>query len=70
MKQKEMKQQIREMSVEALTEEKFALLKEQLGLSMQRATGQLKKNHRMKQIRRNIARIKTLLSEKDRGAGE
>jgi large subunit ribosomal protein L29 len=69
MKRNELKQQVKEMSVEALQEEQMALLKEQMSFKIQRATGQLKKNHRMKEIRRSIARIKTLLTERTK-AGE
>ncbi len=69
MKKNELKQQVKEMSVNALQEEKMALLKEQMSFKIQRATGQLKKNHRMKEIRRSIARINTILTEKTK-AGE
>ena len=64
MKKNELKQQVKEMTIDALKEEHMALLKEQMSFKIQRATGQLKKNHRMKEIRRSIARIKTLLTEK------
>lgn len=67
MKKKELKQQVREMTVEALKEEQLALLKEEFTYKLQRSTGQLKKNHRMKEIRRSIARIKTILAEKKTG---
>jgi large subunit ribosomal protein L29 len=62
MKTKELKQNIAEMTVSALKEEQIALLKEQFSYKIQRATGQLKKSHRMKEIRRTIARIKTKLT--------
>lgn len=45
------------------------LLKEQFNLRMQRGTGQMARPHLMKDVRRNIARVKTLISEK-RQAGE
>lgn len=70
MNKNELKQQVKEMSVEALNEEQLALLKEQFNLRIQRATGQLKKSHRMKEIRRNIARIKTILTENSAKAGD
>jgi large subunit ribosomal protein L16 len=41
---------------------------EQFNLRMQQATGQLAKPHLVKQVRRNIARIKTVLNEKDGSA--
>lgn len=70
MKRNELKQQMKEMTTEALKEEQLALMKEQMSFKIQRATGQLKKNHRMKEVRRSIARIKTLLAEKELVIGE
>lgn len=70
MKKKELKQQVKEMTVAALNEEQLMLLKEQFSYKVQRATGQLKKSHRMKEIRQSIARIKTLLGQKEREASE
>ena len=55
---------LREKSVAELNEEKLALLREQFNLRMQRATGQLSKPHLFRQVRRDIARINTVLSEK------
>ena len=66
MKKNDLKQQLKEMSVEELQNENIALLKEQMSFRIQRAIGQLKKNHRMKEIRRSIARIKTILTEKSK----
>ena len=45
------------------------LLKEQFNLRMQRGTGQFSRPHLMKDVRRNIARVKTVMNEK-RQAGE
>ena len=45
------------------------LLKEQFNLRMQRGTGQFSRPHLMKDARRNIARVKTVLNEM-RQAGE
>lgn len=70
MKKKELKQQIREMTSDALREEMLALLKEQFGLKVQRAVGQLKRHHRMREIRRSIARIKTSLAASANKTGE
>lgn len=70
MKKKALKQQTKEMSLEALEQEQLALLKEQFNFKIQRATGQLKKSHRMKEVRRSIARIKTILTEKSCKASE
>jgi large subunit ribosomal protein L29 len=41
-----------------------ALLKEQFGLRMQRATQQLTNTEKLKQVRRNIARARTLIHQK------
>jgi large subunit ribosomal protein L29 len=45
------------------------LFKEQFNLRMQRGTGQFSRPHLMKDVRRNIARVKTIMTEK-RQAGE
>ena len=44
------------------------LKKEQFNLRFQRASGQLENTARVRQVRRDIARIKTLLSERARTA--
>ncbi|GMQ96486.1 MAG: 50S ribosomal protein L29 [Gammaproteobacteria bacterium] len=45
-----------------LNSELKELLREQFNLRMQRSTGQLGKPHRFKEVRRDIARIKTVLA--------
>ena len=57
-------QELREKSVEELNEELLNLLREQFNLRMQAATGQLEQTHNLKAVRRNIARVKTVLTEK------
>ncbi|QJQ94340.1 MULTISPECIES: 50S ribosomal protein L29 [Halomonadaceae] len=57
-------QEIREKTVEDLREQLFELLREQFNLRMQKATGQLSQTHLLKQVRRDIARVKTVLNEK------
>ena len=57
-------QEIREKSVGELQEQLLELLREQFNLRMQKATGQLGQTHRLKQVRRDIARVKTVLNEK------
>jgi large subunit ribosomal protein L29 len=47
-----------------LTEQIANLKKEQFNLRFQKATGQLEKTARVKQVRRDIARIKTIAAEK------
>lgn len=51
-------------SVEELNAELLGLLREQFNLRMQAATGQLAQTHSLKVVRRNIARVKTILTEK------
>ena len=57
--------ELKDKSVEQLNEELVGLLKAQFGLRMQHATGQLGKNSELKKVRRNIARVKTILNQKD-----
>ena len=56
--------ELRNKSVEQLNSDLLELLKVQFGLRMQNATGQLGKSSELRKVRRNIARIKTLLTEK------
>ncbi|EKE83636.1 50S ribosomal protein L29 [Idiomarina xiamenensis] len=56
--------ELKEKSVEQLQEELLGLRREQFNLRMQAATGQLNQTHMMKQVRRDIARVKTILNQK------
>ncbi|MAC47881.1 50S ribosomal protein L29 [Oceanospirillum beijerinckii] len=56
--------ELREKSVEELKEQLTDLLREQFNLRMQKGTGQLTQTHLLKQVRRDIARVNTLLNEK------
>jgi len=47
-----------------LQQELVALLKAQFGLRMQLATQQLANNSQLSKVRRDIARVKTILSQK------
>ena len=47
-----------------LNDDLAALKKEQFNLRFQKATGQLEKTARVRQVRRDIARIKTIAAEK------
>ncbi len=51
-----------------LREELSSLLREQFNLRMQRGIGQLATPHEIRRVRRDIARIKTVLSEKNKGS--
>jgi len=57
-------QELREKSVDELNAELLNLLREQFNLRMQAATGQLQQTHTLKTVRRDIARVKTVLTEK------
>jgi large subunit ribosomal protein L29 len=56
--------ELREKSVEELSKELLSLREEQFKLRMQRATGQLGQTHLLQQGQRDIARVKTVLTEK------
>lgn len=53
-----------EKSVDELNEELNGLFREQFNLRMQRGSGQDVKPHNFKRVRREIARIKTIISQK------
>lgn len=55
---------LRGKSETELRETLHELLKEQFNLRMQRGTGQFSRPHLMKDVRRNIARVKTVMNEK------
>ncbi len=55
-------------SVDELKTELTGLLREQFNLRMQKGTGQLSKPDQVKKVRRNIARVKTVLNAKAGGA--
>ena len=50
-----------------LNKELSEKLREQFNLRMQRGSGQLTRSHQLKEVRRTIARIKTILNEKKTG---
>jgi large subunit ribosomal protein L29 len=51
---------LKALSAEALQDELLKLKKEQFNLRFQRATGQLENTSRVREVRRDIARVKTL----------
>ena len=51
---------LRSQTVDQLSEELLKLKKEQFNLRFQAATGQAEKTHRVDEVRKTIARIKTL----------
>ena len=59
---------LRSRTVDELTEEVDTLGREIFNLRFQRASGQLENTARVRQVRRDIARIKTILGERRRAA--
>ena len=55
---------VRTMSEDQLKDELVKLKKEQLNLRFQQATGQLEKTARFNEVRKDIARIKTIARQK------
>ena len=55
---------IRTMTLDQLDDELLKLKKEQFNLRFQRATGQLENSSRVRVVRRDIARIKTIAHQK------
>jgi large subunit ribosomal protein L29 len=60
MKQTQRSSDLKQMSKDQLQDELLKLKKEQFNLRFQRATGQLENTNRVREVRRDIARIKTL----------
>lgn len=56
--------ELREKTVEQLKEQLLELLRDQFNLRMQKATGQLSQSHLLTHVRRDIARVKTVLNQK------
>lgn len=56
---------LREKSLSELHEELISLMREQFNLRMQRGTGQMTRTHQFKMVKRNIARVKTIMREKE-----
>ena len=61
---------LRSKSEEELVDELVALRREQFNLRMQQATGELAQVHQHGRVRKDIARVKTVLTELSRAAGE
>ena len=55
---------VRAMTVDQIDDEVLKLKKEQFNLRFQRATGQLENTSRVRQVRRDIARLKTIARQK------
>jgi large subunit ribosomal protein L29 len=55
---------VRGMTPDQLAEQLLSLKKEQFNLRFQKATGQVEKTHRVGEVRKDIARIQTVLKAK------
>ena len=64
MKTKEFKDELKAKSVDELSMDLVAAKKELFNLKFQNATNQLENTSRIKEVRRNIARIQTVMAEK------
>ncbi len=58
--------EVRDMTTDELKDKLLQLKKEQFNLRFQKASGQLEKTTRIGEVRRDIARIKTVLGENSR----
>jgi len=61
-------EEFRHMTVDQLDDQLVKLKKEQFNLRFQRASGQLENTSRVREVRRDIVRIKTVQVEKKTGA--
>jgi large subunit ribosomal protein L29 len=64
MKSKQRASDLNAMSKDQLSDELLNLKKEQFNLRFQRATGQLENTGRVREVRKDIARVKTLQRQK------
>ena len=63
-------QDLRDKTPDQLREELASLKKEAFNLRFQQATGQLESTARMRTVKRDVARVNTILNEKDAAAAE
>lgn len=62
--------EIRDMTLDQLDDQLAGLKKEQFNLRFQAASGQLENTARVRQVRRNIARIRTIARQKQAGQAQ
>ena len=55
--------ELREKDAPQLNEQLLGLLRDQFNLRMQKATGQLGQSHLLRQVKRDIARVKTVIKQ-------
>ena len=60
--------ELRDKTIEELQLQVDSLTKDQFGYRMQKSTGQLGQSHLLKQVAKDIARVKTVLNEKKQSA--
>ncbi|HEY5826854.1 MAG: 50S ribosomal protein L29 [Hyphomicrobiaceae bacterium] len=60
-------EEIRQLTADQLDDQLVKLKKEQFNLRFQRASGQLENTSRVREVRRDIARIKTVQTQKRNG---
>jgi large subunit ribosomal protein L29 len=58
--------ELRQKSSAELAEELLQLRREQFNLRMQQATGQLARSDQYRRVRKNIARVKTVMNEQEK----
>lgn len=63
-------QELRDKTLDQLRDELVQLKKEAFNLRFQQATGQLENTARIREVRRNVARVKTILNEKAAAAAQ
>jgi large subunit ribosomal protein L29 len=59
---------IKAMTIDQIDDEVLKLKKEQFNLRFQRATGQLENTARVREVRRDVARLKTFAQQKRQGS--
>jgi len=57
--------ELRQKQIPEIKQELATLLRKQFKLRLLQSTGELKQNHQIKQLRRDVARVMTLLTEKE-----
>ena len=58
---------LRALTEDQLSDKLVALKKEQFNLRFQKAIGQLEKTARVREVRRGVAKVKTIMAEKKAG---
>jgi large subunit ribosomal protein L29 len=70
MKAKALNSELKKSSPAELEQRLLELRREQFNLRMQRGTGQLTRPSQMRVVRRNIARLKTVMNEQQAGGAQ